>query len=64
MRKVFSWILFLLGAWMLVCPQSTLGLKQLKWLANYAFPGEILIGIVVVSAGLYLMDLKYEMPHE
>jgi hypothetical protein len=43
---------------MLVSPQALLGLPQLKWMYKYAFPGEVLIGIAVIAAGLYLIDLK------
>jgi hypothetical protein len=58
MRKTFGWIIFLLGSWMLVSPQALLGLKQLKWMYNYAFPGEVLLGVIVSSVGLYLLDIK------
>lgn len=58
MRKIFGWIIFLAGSWMMVSPQALLGLKQLKWMYNYAFPGEVLLGVLVTCVGLYLLDIK------
>ena len=58
MAKVIGWILFLVGAWMLVSPQALTGLAQLKWMHKYAFPAEVLLGIPVLAAALYLLDLK------
>ncbi|WNS76211.1 hypothetical protein RRV45_04155 [Bacillus sp. DTU_2020_1000418_1_SI_GHA_SEK_038] len=50
--KVLGYILFAIGIWMMVSPQATLGLKELKWMADYAFPGEALIGSIVVAGSL------------
>lgn len=61
MRKVLGWILLLAGSWMLVSPQALLGLKQLKWMYNYAFPGEVLLGILVVCAGYFFLDFKIDL---
>ncbi len=58
MRKLTGWILFLAGSWLLVAPQSLTGLAQLKWMYKYTFPGEVLIGIVVVAIAYYLLDFK------
>ncbi|WP_300155124.1 hypothetical protein [Solidesulfovibrio sp.] len=58
MRKILGWILFLAGAWMLVSPQSLTGLKQLKWMADYAFPGEVILGIALLTVALYLVEIK------
>ena len=44
-----------LGAWMIVSPQALLGLDQLKWMYRYAFPGEVVLGAMVMTASLYLM---------
>ena len=54
--KLAGWALMALGAWMLVSPQAVMGLNQLKWMHNYAFRGEVLLGVLVVSASLYLLD--------
>jgi Na+/H+-dicarboxylate symporter len=49
---MIGWILLLAGGWMIVSPQSLLGLDQLKWMYRYAFPGEVLLGAVLTSFGL------------
>jgi ABC-type antimicrobial peptide transport system permease subunit len=58
MRKFLGFTLFLAGSWLLVSPQSLTGLAQLKWMYKYAFPGEVLIGIVVVVIAYYLLNFK------
>ena len=58
MRRILGIILALAGSWMLVSPQALTGLAQLKWMYKYAFPGEVLIGIVVIACGFYLIDFK------
>lgn len=60
MRKILGWIVFAIGSWMLVSPQALLGLKQLKWMYNYAFPGEVLLGVLVTCLGFYLLDFKVQ----
>ncbi len=56
LRKLAGWVLMLLGTWMLVSPQAVMGLNQLKWMYNYAFRGEAMLGVVVFSASLYLLN--------
>jgi hypothetical protein len=56
LRKLAGWVLMALGAWMLVSPQAVMGLNQLKWMHNYAFRGEVWLGVVVLSASLYLVN--------
>jgi Na+/H+-dicarboxylate symporter len=56
LRKLAGWVLMALGAWMLVSPQAVMGLTQLKWMHNYAFRGEVLLGVLVMGASLYLLD--------
>jgi hypothetical protein len=58
MRKFVGWIVFLVGSWMLVSPQALLGLRELKWMTKFAFPGEVLVGIVVISVAYYLLKLQ------
>src|SRR5579872_3706995 len=53
--KVMGWILLGVGAWMIVSPQALLGLDQLKWMYRYAFPGEVLLGALVLSVSLKLL---------
>ena len=43
------------SAWMIVSPQSLLGLDQLKWMYRYAFPGEVVLGALVMTLSLYLL---------
>jgi len=58
MRKVIGWILLAIGAWMLISPQSLLGVKELKWMYKYAFPGEVMIGMVVLMGAYYCLQWK------
>jgi Na+/H+-dicarboxylate symporter len=53
-----GWILMALGAWMIVSPQSLLGLDQLKWMYHYAFPGEVVLGAVALTVSLQLLTPK------
>ncbi len=74
MRKAMGWLLFLIGCWMLISPQAILGLKQLKWIYDYSFPGEIAVGIIVICIAFYLIDIykvkkvkadeKYKKPYQ
>lgn len=56
--KLIGWVTLLVGTWMLVSPQALLGLNQLKWMHGYAFPGEVPLGILFLSASLYLLGGK------
>jgi Na+/H+-dicarboxylate symporter len=56
LRKPAGWVLMVLGTWMLVSPQAVMGLNQLKWMHNYAFRGEVMLGVLVLSASLYLLN--------
>ncbi len=47
-----------LGAFMLVAPQANLGLKELKWLHKTSFPGEVLVGIVLVMLAMHLFKIE------
>jgi len=53
--KIIAWAAMLGGTWMLVSPQALLGLNQLKWMYNYAFPGEVPLGMLILSVSLYLL---------
>lgn len=53
--KVPGWILLALGAWMIVSPQALLGLEQLRWMHRATFPGEVLLGAVLVAGSLVLL---------
>jgi Na+/H+-dicarboxylate symporter len=53
--RLIGWILMALGAWMIVSPQALLGLDQLKWMYKYAFPGEVLLGALVMTVSLQLL---------
>ena len=58
MKKLIGWILVASGSWMLVSPQSLTGLKALRWMHNFAFSGEVLLGIALLSAAYYFLDFK------
>jgi hypothetical protein len=53
--KILGVIIFLIGLWMMVSPQAVLGLHELRWIADYAFPGEAFLGALVSSASLLLI---------
>jgi hypothetical protein len=53
--RIAAWILLACGGWMIVSPQALLGIDLLKWMHNYAFPGEVLLGALVMSASLKLL---------
>jgi Na+/H+-dicarboxylate symporter len=53
--RLIGWILMAMGTWMIVSPQALLGLNQLKWMYKYAFPGEVVLGALVMTVSLYLL---------
>jgi Na+/H+-dicarboxylate symporter len=55
LSTLFGWVLMALAAWMIVSPQALLGLDQLKWMHKYAFPGEVVLGALVMIASLQLL---------
>jgi Na+/H+-dicarboxylate symporter len=56
LRQLAGWVLLALGTWMLVSPQALMGLEQLKWMHNYAFRGEVVLGVLVMGVSLYLLN--------
>ncbi len=58
LSRLIGWILMALSAWMIVSPQSLLGLDQLKWMYHYAFPGEVMLGALLMTVSLYLLTPK------
>jgi Na+/H+-dicarboxylate symporter len=56
LRKLTGWVLMAFGAWMLASPQAVMGLEQLKWMHNYAFRGEVWLGVLVLGVSLYLLN--------
>ncbi len=58
MRKLCGWVMFSAGSWMLVAPQARMGLKELRWMDQYTFSGEVLLAIPVLALAYYLLDLK------
>jgi hypothetical protein len=59
-RRVGGGILFLLGAWGLVVPQANLGLPALRWMSRGVFPGEALVGILILIAAYWLLAQRTE----
>ena len=55
MRKAAGVVLLMLGAWALIAPQANLGLTELRWIARYAFPGEALLGVLLLGAAYLLL---------
>jgi hypothetical protein len=52
--KVLGSIVFLVGIWMMVSPQAVLGLQELKWIADYSFPGEAFLGALISASSLLM----------
>jgi Na+/H+-dicarboxylate symporter len=62
--RLIGWIIMVSGGWMIVSPQALLGLDQLKWMYRYTFPGEVLLGALVMSFALKLLappNTAYEL---
>lgn len=62
MRKFIGYLLIALGSWMMVSPQALTGLVYLKWMHEYSFPGEVLVGIVVLCAAYLCLGFKVKLP--
>jgi Na+/H+-dicarboxylate symporter len=58
LSRLAGWILMATGAWMIVSPQAVLGLDQLKWMYKNAFPGEVLLGALLMTVSLQLLTPK------
>ena len=42
------------GFWMVVAPQARMGLPALRWMSTTVFPGEAIVGALVLVVGLWL----------
>jgi Na+/H+-dicarboxylate symporter len=58
LSRLIGWILLALGGWMIVSPQALLGLDKLKWMYQYAFPGEVVLGALVMTVSLRILTPK------
>ncbi|MEH7255768.1 hypothetical protein V7111_27040 [Neobacillus niacini] len=58
--KILGGIVFLIGLWMMISPQAVLGLQELRWIAEYSFPGEAFLGALVCSGSLLLFGKTKE----
>jgi Na+/H+-dicarboxylate symporter len=61
--RLVGWLLMAFGAWMIVSPQALLGLDQLKWMHKYAFPGEVILGALVMTVSLQMLTPKALVDH-
>ena len=52
--RVLGIIAFAAGLWMVVAPQARMGLPALRWMSTSVFPGEALVGAIVLLAGLWM----------
>jgi Na+/H+-dicarboxylate symporter len=50
--RVLSTALCGIGFWMMVAPQSRIGLPALRWMADTTFPGEALVGAFLLLVGV------------
>ena len=55
MKRTTAFALIILGAWALIAPQANLGLDQLRWISHHVFPGEALVGILLLGIAYYLL---------
>ncbi|MEG2172453.1 MAG: hypothetical protein RRY29_04250 [Desulfovibrionaceae bacterium] len=62
MRKIIGYFFVAIGSWMLLSPQSLTGIKYLKWMHEYAFPGEVMVGMLVFCIAFYFLDFKANVP--
>jgi hypothetical protein len=53
-RRIIGRILLVPGTWALIAPQASLGLPELRWMAQNSFPGEALVGVVLLGLAYYL----------
>jgi Na+/H+-dicarboxylate symporter len=63
LSRLMGWVLMVLGAWMIVSPQALLGLDQLKWMYKYTFPGEVLLGAMMLTISLQFLTPKGAADH-
>ncbi len=63
MRKLFGWIAFGCGCWMLISPQARIGLNEIRWMDRYVFSGEVLLAVFVVAIAYYLLDFNPTRVH-
>jgi len=50
--RVLSSVLCGVAFWMMVAPQSRIGLPALRWMADRTFPGEAVVGAVLLLVGV------------
>jgi hypothetical protein len=55
MKRVVGIILLVPGAWSLIAPQANLGLQQLRFLSRHVFPGESLVGAILLAVAYFLL---------
>lgn len=47
--------MLIFGAWFLIAPQASLGLQELRWMSHHVFPGETLVGVLLITLGYLLI---------
>jgi hypothetical protein len=50
-----GFILLIPGAWCLIAPQANLGLQELRFLSRHVFPGQPLVGAMLLVAAYFLL---------
>jgi hypothetical protein len=55
LRKILGYVLLLVGLWMMVSPQATLGLEPLKWMSDSQFPLEAFLGALLAATSFLLI---------
>jgi hypothetical protein len=54
-RRAVGFILLVPGAWSLIAPQANIGLQELRFLSRHVFPGQSLVGAVLLAAAYFLL---------
>ena len=55
MRRAVGFILLIPGVWSLIAPQANLGLQELRFLSRHVFPGQSLVGAILISGAYFLL---------
>ena len=55
MRRAVGFLLLVPGAWSLIAPQANLGLQELRFLSRHVFPGQSLVGAILLAAAYFLL---------
>jgi hypothetical protein len=64
MKKIIGYMIMAVGVFCLVAPQTMMGLKELKFLYKTTFPGEVILGMLLLCIAYYLIGFAVVEPPE